>query len=434
MSTSRSAIRMNTRIAGVLICRRCAELCVALGIGIVISLPDVAAARTAIDSRTPASCAPTSQPTVARTETSCTGDCNGDRSVSVNELVYGVNVALGNPGPTLCPGFGQTVRIDTLLTAVINALTGCITSTTYDLSEFSMFTFQREAGFGFCPRVGSLYSADLQRLRSGAYRLGSVVLVAGDPEIDDCLEGFIDLDGTTPCAVPRRQPCRLLTDAERESVRTAFAAVTAYTGPERFCSHIAYDPCVINAIEWDLGGPGSRFRATDYPCTDDPRLEAAEIDRITALLESLGSGAATECPDVGGEACGNGIVEGGEGCDDGNTAGGDGCAANCTEEIERRCDFHAPHSGVTVQLRNLLIDLSRGLHGTQTFTTGAPRDRFVIAPDGEVVSRPGDIPVVVKAAEFQGRHFLPPRGVRSRSGGGVSGSFQRMYGFSFSSW
>jgi hypothetical protein len=51
---------------------------------------------------------------------------------------------------------------------------------------------------------------------------------------------------------------------------------------------------------------------------------------------------------------------------------------------------------------------------------------------GAVFSACGPLSSVARARPD---HFLPPpRGVMSRSGGGVSGSFQRMYGFSFSSW
>lgn len=59
----------------------------------------------------------------------CAGDCNGDGSVVINELVLGVNIALGNQPVTACAAFdvngnGQ-VTINELIAAVNNALGSC---------------------------------------------------------------------------------------------------------------------------------------------------------------------------------------------------------------------------------------------------------------------------------------------------------------------
>jgi cysteine-rich repeat protein len=59
----------------------------------------------------------------------CLGDCNGSGDVVVNELITGVNIALGTAQLTACPSFDKTgdgqVAVSELVTAVINALTGC---------------------------------------------------------------------------------------------------------------------------------------------------------------------------------------------------------------------------------------------------------------------------------------------------------------------
>ena len=59
----------------------------------------------------------------------CVGDCSNDGTVSIDELVTGVNIALGNAPVASCPAFdGQgddTVTITDLVTAVNNALNGC---------------------------------------------------------------------------------------------------------------------------------------------------------------------------------------------------------------------------------------------------------------------------------------------------------------------
>ena len=61
---------------------------------------------------------------------SCVGDCNEDDSVTVGEIVRGVNIALGTADMSECPladssGEGQ-VTIDELIQAVSAALSGCV--------------------------------------------------------------------------------------------------------------------------------------------------------------------------------------------------------------------------------------------------------------------------------------------------------------------
>ena len=59
----------------------------------------------------------------------CAGDCNDDGSVAVNELIIGVNIALGNAAASSCPAFDLNtdgmVSIAELIAAVNAALIGC---------------------------------------------------------------------------------------------------------------------------------------------------------------------------------------------------------------------------------------------------------------------------------------------------------------------
>src|SRR5436309_1345769 len=70
---------------------------------------------------------------------SCTGDCDGSGDVTVNELIVGVNIALGNSPVSACPVFDQDnsgeVTVDELLKAVNNALNGCQASLPWDLEN-----------------------------------------------------------------------------------------------------------------------------------------------------------------------------------------------------------------------------------------------------------------------------------------------------------
>jgi len=59
----------------------------------------------------------------------CAGDCNGDGAVTVDELIKGVNIALGSASLDQCSSFDTNgdgeVTVDELVRAVNNALTGC---------------------------------------------------------------------------------------------------------------------------------------------------------------------------------------------------------------------------------------------------------------------------------------------------------------------
>lgn len=62
-------------------------------------------------------------------ESPCAGDCNGDGTVSINELITGVNVALSIGPLSACPVFDVDgnghLTIEELVLAVNNALAGC---------------------------------------------------------------------------------------------------------------------------------------------------------------------------------------------------------------------------------------------------------------------------------------------------------------------
>src|SRR5512139_423960 len=63
-------------------------------------------------------------------QAACTGDCNGDSAVGVDELLIGVNIALETRVIADCSAFDTNgdlaVTVDELLAAVRNALSGCV--------------------------------------------------------------------------------------------------------------------------------------------------------------------------------------------------------------------------------------------------------------------------------------------------------------------
>jgi hypothetical protein len=77
----------------------------------------------------PQTVALTSMPGKLIIAAACRGDCNSDGMVTINELITGVNIALGNTAIEQCPSFDSdgdgNVAINELIAAVNNALNGC---------------------------------------------------------------------------------------------------------------------------------------------------------------------------------------------------------------------------------------------------------------------------------------------------------------------
>jgi CSLREA domain-containing protein len=93
--------------------------------------PTPVATATPMDRRTPTA-TPTRTPTPTPIKL-CDGDCNADTTVTVDELLRGVNIALGIATVTICPALdinqNGEVTIDELLAAINRALSGCPTPT-----------------------------------------------------------------------------------------------------------------------------------------------------------------------------------------------------------------------------------------------------------------------------------------------------------------
>jgi hypothetical protein len=89
--------------------------------------PGAPATATPTSPATPGVGTPTPTPTQASAR--CAGDCGGDGTVTVNELIVGVNIALGNAALAACPVFDRNgddlVAVNELIAAVNAALQGC---------------------------------------------------------------------------------------------------------------------------------------------------------------------------------------------------------------------------------------------------------------------------------------------------------------------
>jgi hypothetical protein len=73
---------------------------------------------------------PVGTATASPTPGPCVGDCNGNGVVAVNELIIGVNIALGSAPISLCPSFDlnndDMIEVNELVAGVNAALNGCV--------------------------------------------------------------------------------------------------------------------------------------------------------------------------------------------------------------------------------------------------------------------------------------------------------------------
>lgn len=191
-----------------------------------------------------------------------------------------------------------------------------------------------------------------------------------------------------------------------------------------------------------------------FPNTRTPTQVATGVPSNTATPTATQTPAAAICGDSVvaqslGEQCDNGAMcatgsnegaactaqaqcPGGE-C---RPVGGDGCSANCTNETRRPTTLDTSRfcttegqpgvpnldmpctvnpngtdscpeankpcvsrSGAIAQ--NVLFPIPVALSGTQGLTTGEPRDTEVRGPGGTLLFKPGEVPIVIKAADVQ---------------------------------
>jgi hypothetical protein len=212
----------------------------------------------------------------------CIGDCGDDGRVAIDEIILGVRIALGEAPPEACGLGGPGFSIDGLVTAVLNALAGC--TNVRDLSGYGQFAYALTPAYGFCPSVGAVYDARIDR-RGDTYVLERSIVDTGTPGVDDCLPDYLT---GRPCLIARAVPCRTLTADEIQRVRTAFAEITVWTAADSFCLSGVADPCLVRMARWD------NLQTSDAICAGS-RLDAEQSARITTVVQSLGDGPEIAC-------------------------------------------------------------------------------------------------------------------------------------------
>jgi len=138
----------------------------------------------------------------ADTPSTCSGDCNGDTTVSVDEIITLVNLALGNGDVASCPAGDangdSAITVDEIVAAVTLALTGCTAAATPTatpsppptLTPTVTPTADPELAFvsddEFARRKSELLAAATSRLRPGSMTnvLAHLERDATDPSYD----------------------------------------------------------------------------------------------------------------------------------------------------------------------------------------------------------------------------------------------------------
>jgi hypothetical protein len=109
---------------------------------------------------------PTPTPTSEPTPQACTGDCNDDVTVTINELVVCVNMALGSSDAChACDANGDgAVTINEIIAAVSAALSGCTSLPAVTLAEIQQTIFTPRCAVAGChdaaSATGNLVLAD----------------------------------------------------------------------------------------------------------------------------------------------------------------------------------------------------------------------------------------------------------------------------------
>jgi hypothetical protein len=145
-----------------------------------------------------------------------------------------------------------------------------------DFSGFQSFTFEMAGAFGFCPDIGSVYSASIVKIAESQYHLEMAVLREGTEGVDECLPPVRG----SPCYVAEPLPGRDLSAEEVGTVLAEFRSVGLIAERDPICDCVAIDPCRVLEFQWDS------VRASDFPCAE-PHLDGGTVADVLSLLESL---------------------------------------------------------------------------------------------------------------------------------------------------
>ena len=184
----------------------------------------------------------------------CVGDCNKDGIVTVEEVLQGVNMALGSTLDTDCAAIDAngngTVTIDELLAAVHNALSGCPVNHAPDVPCFGIYPAY--PGFEIALPIAAS-DADGDRLRYTAMNLP-------DGAALDAQTGVFSWTPTTAQFGAFYVPFTVTDDGAPP--RSTDGLLTFRVSPQDLCQQVTCDPAT--------GCSGALLPLTQPCCTDVP--------------------------------------------------------------------------------------------------------------------------------------------------------------------
>ncbi|MBX3028479.1 hypothetical protein KF840_26595 [bacterium] len=233
----------------------------------------------------------------------CAGDCNGDGTVAINELITGVNIALGSSPVSACPSFDGngdgTVAINELIAAVNNALGSCTAVTPTPTPSTSP--------------TGAVTPVPTSEICARP----STTCGDGVPDVltktETCDDGNrIDDDGcpsnccVTPCTLMQNRPLRLNVNfaaVDPDVYLTSLNLFIRYKDGTVDVPGTNDDPAVLAAITSDIFATTPRdFNYGLNLLLEDPTL-VGYSDGVAATIEFRLCDAATQAPPLSSFTC-----------------------------------------------------------------------------------------------------------------------------------
>ena len=166
----------------------------------------------------------------------CVGDCNGDGEVTINELIIGVNIALGEQPVSNCEAFANSegeVTIAQLIKGVNNAQVGCPATPTPTETPTATPT-ETPAAAGNCTLVSG----------SDASRIEIAIALFDAPRAFP-LAGSVNVDCSVPESATTGECACSIADVEPLSL----------PGIGFICIAPRTEPCPTAVVECDGGAP-----------------------------------------------------------------------------------------------------------------------------------------------------------------------------------
>jgi cysteine-rich repeat protein len=233
----------------------------------------------------------------------CVGDCNGDGSVAINELITGVNIALGSSPVTACASFDTnsdgTVAINELITGVNNALGTCTAVTPTPTASTSPTT-----------SVTPVATSAICAQPSTGCGDGFIDVLSKTETCDD--NNTVDDDGcpndccVTPCTLMQDRPVRLkvnFTAVDPAVFLTSLNVFVRYEDGAVDVPGVNDDPAVLASVTSDIFATTPRdFNYGMNLLLEDPSL-VGYSDGTAATIEFHLCDAAAQAPPLSSYTC-----------------------------------------------------------------------------------------------------------------------------------